>query len=236
MPPGFLLGGLPPSSIAHLAAALALTQVGVPPPGVPPSVARSVPVAVVFDRPEPLPVEVAEPPAEVELPEVFEHPELVPHPVESEPVPLPEDEAPPKRALDPNLDLPNRLAALPPEPLVPRAPEPTRLAVALPEPTELIEDEPAPPPLFGPEVVEEVPVDYPTRARRLGQEGTVTLRALVGRDGTVLEVATVESSGHAALDRAARDAFRRWRFLPWADGESDPRAFTKGFTFRLTAL
>ncbi|RDD63028.1 energy transducer TonB [Ferruginivarius sediminum] len=62
---------------------------------------------------------------------------------------------------------------------------------------------------------------YPTRARRRGWEGRVVLEVAVAADGTVKAVEVRESSGYAALDRAALDAVRGWRFSPASeDGTS----------------
>jgi protein TonB len=55
---------------------------------------------------------------------------------------------------------------------------------------------------------------YPGRARRLGIEGTTTLRIFVAADGRVADVVVEESAGHPDLDHAAADAVRRWRFEP----------------------
>jgi periplasmic protein TonB len=46
-------------------------------------------------------------------------------------------------------------------------------------------------------------VAYPARARELGLEGTARIQFEIGADGLARDVATVESSGHALLDRAA---------------------------------
>jgi TonB family protein len=46
-------------------------------------------------------------------------------------------------------------------------------------------------------------VVYPERARELGLEGTARIQFEIGSDGLARSVATVESSGHALLDRAA---------------------------------
>lgn len=46
-------------------------------------------------------------------------------------------------------------------------------------------------------------VTYPQRARELGLEGTTRIQFEIGADGLAREVATVQSSGHALLDRAA---------------------------------
>ena len=53
---------------------------------------------------------------------------------------------------------------------------------------------------------------YPPRCLRMGIEGTVRVRVLVGEDGRVQEVTIGKSSGEAALDEAAMEAVRYWRF------------------------
>lgn len=53
---------------------------------------------------------------------------------------------------------------------------------------------------------------YPDIAREAGVDGTVRLRALVGRDGRVLDVHIDKSV--PMLDQAAADAVRRWVFKP----------------------
>ncbi|WOB49899.1 energy transducer TonB [Xanthomonas hydrangeae] len=56
---------------------------------------------------------------------------------------------------------------------------------------------------------------YPVAALRAGQKGTVLLRVLVGTDGRPAEVSVQTSSGHRALDLAARSqVLRNWRFQP----------------------
>jgi TonB family protein len=46
-------------------------------------------------------------------------------------------------------------------------------------------------------------VVYPPRARELGLEGTTRIQFEIGADGLARDVATVQSSGHVLLDRAA---------------------------------
>ncbi|MBB5690515.1 protein TonB [Roseomonas alkaliterrae] len=58
------------------------------------------------------------------------------------------------------------------------------------------------------------PPDYPPESRRRGEEGSVRVSLRVGPDGRVQAVEVLESSGHPALDRAAVEAVRRWRFRP----------------------
>jgi len=58
-------------------------------------------------------------------------------------------------------------------------------------------------------------VIYPERARELGLEGTARIQFEIGSDGLARAVATVESSGHALLDRAAeRGALDAGRLPP----------------------
>jgi periplasmic protein TonB len=56
--------------------------------------------------------------------------------------------------------------------------------------------------------------EYPRRALRRGEQGTVLVRAEVGSDGVPISVSLVQGSRSRDLDRAALDAVRRWRFRP----------------------
>jgi len=58
------------------------------------------------------------------------------------------------------------------------------------------------------------PPVYPPRCLRMGIEGTVRVRVLVGEDGRPQEVTIGKSSGETALDESAMDAVRQWRFEP----------------------
>lgn len=64
---------------------------------------------------------------------------------------------------------------------------------------------------------------YPPLARRAGEQGRVLLRVLVTADGLAGQVEVRVGSGSERLDEAARDAVRRWRFIPARRG-SDPVA------------
>jgi protein TonB len=55
---------------------------------------------------------------------------------------------------------------------------------------------------------------YPSSPRRLGIQGTTTLRIYVSAEGHVTEVMVEQTAGHADLDHAAADAVKRWRFEP----------------------
>lgn len=59
------------------------------------------------------------------------------------------------------------------------------------------------------------PPPYPPEAERRRLEGTVLLQVLVDVDGRPLEVLVQRSSGHRALDDAARKfVLKRWTFRP----------------------
>jgi periplasmic protein TonB len=58
------------------------------------------------------------------------------------------------------------------------------------------------------------PPRYPESARRRQEQGRVMVRVSVAIDGTPTDTRIDASSGHPALDEAAMDAVRQWRFLP----------------------
>lgn len=104
---------------------------------------------------------------------------------------------------------------------------------APPTPSDIVQ--PHVPRLIPPKVITSAGAEYPVDAFRLtvrrqdlgpllafdGAEGTVGVRALVLADGTVGKIEVSISSGSAALDRAAAEAVRGWRFLP-ATRDGDP--------------
>lgn len=58
------------------------------------------------------------------------------------------------------------------------------------------------------------PPQYPVRALRNGETGTVVVRVVVGPDGVPGDVSIGQRSGSRDLDRAAMEAVRDWRFRP----------------------
>ena len=64
------------------------------------------------------------------------------------------------------------------------------------------------------------PPVYPRMSERLGEQGVVRLRVLVGTDGLPQQVELETSSGYDRLDRAALDAVKRWRFVPGRRGDT----------------
>lgn len=58
------------------------------------------------------------------------------------------------------------------------------------------------------------PPRYPSTALRRGEEGSVMLRVLVNADGSPSTIDVATSSRSRSLDRAARDAVKKWKFNP----------------------
>lgn len=61
-------------------------------------------------------------------------------------------------------------------------------------------------------LTEQAPLDYPASAR--GQQGTVILQVLIGRDGTVQDAKFMQ--GSLAFARSAIDGVKLWKFKPYA--------------------
>lgn len=58
------------------------------------------------------------------------------------------------------------------------------------------------------------PPVYPPRCLRMGIEGVVKVRVLVGENGKPQEITLSKSSGESALDAAAMEAIEEWEFNP----------------------
>lgn len=65
-----------------------------------------------------------------------------------------------------------------------------------------------------PELIERVAPAYPALARRMRQEGVVTLSVLIKSDGSVGEILNPAGRKSSILDRAAIDAVREWKYRP----------------------
>ncbi len=55
---------------------------------------------------------------------------------------------------------------------------------------------------------------YPPLSRRLGEQGKVVVRVLIGVDGTAQQAEIRSSSGYDRLDQAALATVRSWRYVP----------------------
>ena len=70
------------------------------------------------------------------------------------------------------------------------------------------------------EMIHQVPPEYPESEKEAGHEGAVWIKALVGKDGSVLEATAFKSSGYPLLDDAALDVALENKFKPATkDGE-----------------
>lgn len=67
-------------------------------------------------------------------------------------------------------------------------------------------------PAVPPRIIKSYQPPYPSAERNAGVEGTVSIRFLIGTDGSVEDVTVTSSSGNANLDNAAVAACRKWRF------------------------
>ena len=156
--------------------------------------------------------EIITPPApKVETPAPVQPPEPVPQPV-----------------------VPRKPVAPPPAPKLAAAREP---APAPNAPAGTVEPQPAPPPITAPVAAApalaappppprlELPSSsadylqnpkpvYPPASKRLGEQGKVLVRVLIGVDGTALDAEVKQSSGYDRLDRAALETVRKWRYVP----------------------
>ena len=76
--------------------------------------------------------------------------------------------------------------------------------------------------------------DYPSASRRLEEEGTVSLRFLVGADGKVIQSEVEKSSGFRRLDEAARAGLSKCAFKPaTVDGKPEQGWASMKYTWRL---
>jgi len=124
---------------------------------------------------------------------------------------------PPRRA-----DVPPPVLVLPdPRPVAdtaPAAPRPAETRAA-PAETRAEAASVAPtPPSFSAAYLRNPAPRYPLAARRAGEQGTVTLRVLVTREGLPARVDLETSSGSTHLDNAALETVKTWRFTPARQG------------------
>jgi protein TonB len=175
-----------------------------------------VPVMAISQAEPPPPPPPPKPPEPVKPPEP---PKLTPPPKTPQPVltppPTPQPPAPATPEPPAVLAAPTAAPTAPAVQAAPPAPPPP----APPAP---------PPPPAAPAKVEmpsskadylhNPPPDYPRMSKRLGEQGKVVLKVLIGTDGTPQKVELVTSSGFERLDKSAMDAAMRWRYVPGKRG------------------
>jgi protein TonB len=185
-----------------------------PPPPPPPVLAVEPPPAPPPPLPAPPPIAMAEPLIPVPPPPVVEPPapQLVeaPPPREEPRPPAPPQqmtEAPPPQSPPPERRAPSRQSSLQ------ASASPVRLNAALQgrESFTLEGQTSAPEPL---DTTRNRRPNYPEASRRRGEQGIVRLELRVDAAGRVVDVLLLETSGFNALDTAALNAVRDWRFRP----------------------
>lgn len=90
-------------------------------------------------------------------------------------------------------------------------------------------------PVKSPRLLREVAPVYPASARNSGATGVVTVRILVGADGSVEDVTVVGSSGNGAMDNSVVTAVNKWSFSPAKDkyGQNARCRVTRAVSFNL---
>lgn len=160
-----------------------------------------VPVQVIADL-----IELPQPKVEPTPPPPAPQPTPKPQPVvrqtpRPQPTPLPvavADPAPSDHA--PIVPAPVPPAPEEPSPAPARPVEPAVPAVQLPSSSADYLNNPAP--------------AYPPLSRRLGEQGRVVVRVLIGTDGTASQAEIRSSSGFERLDQAALQTVLKWRYVP----------------------
>jgi len=176
-----------------------------------------VPVAVLTEVPPEPKVEPAPPappaPAPVQRPRepVRKAPAPAPRPVPRAPAPPPvQPLAVPDPAPAPNAPV-GAATPLPPAPPIdtPVAAAPAPAAPAAPSGPSKVEL-----PSSDADYLQNPKPPYPPLSKRLGEQGRVVVRVLIGADGQPQKAELAESSGYDRLDQAALTTVMKWRYVP----------------------
>ena len=177
-----------------------------------------VPVMAISQaEPPPPPSKPPEPPKPVDPPKPLP---LTPPPKTVQPVLTP---APPVASPEP----PAVLSAPTAAPTAPAVPAATALSPAPPPPPAPTPPPAAPAPPPPPKVelpsskadyLHNPPPDYPRMSKRLGEQGRVVVKVLIGEDGRAQKVELLTTSGFERLDKSAMEAAMRWRYVPGKRG------------------
>jgi TonB family protein len=68
--------------------------------------------------------------------------------------------------------------------------------------------------IIAPEVISYYPPAYPNNLRRRGIEGKLQIKALIDKEGGVIEILIDTSSGYQSFDQNAIEAILKWKFKP----------------------
>ena len=154
------------------------------------------------------------------------------------PVPKVEPPPPPPPPRKQTVKPEPRMPALPPPPMPVAIADPTPAPNA---PTGVTTPQPPPPPIAAPVAAAAPPAPpaaparvvlpssdadylqnpkpaYPPISKRLGEQGKVIVRVLIGVDGNAQKAEVRQSSGFDRLDQAALATVLRWRYVPGKRG------------------
>lgn len=173
-----------------------------------------VPVAILVE-PAPEPKVVQAPPAPPAPPQPAPPPKPAPAPRKVAPPPRPAP-APAPRPIPAPEPAPAPAPIAVPAPAVPAPPVP---AAPAPAPAPVA---PAPPAVELPSsdaaYLQNPKPPYPPISRRLGEQGKVVVRVLIGADGNAQRAEVAQSSGYERLDQAAVATVLKWRYVPGKRG------------------
>ncbi|MBT9508520.1 MAG: energy transducer TonB [Rhodoferax sp.] len=150
--------------------------------------------------------EFIEPPAPKVLPAPPAPPAPVKQAVTKTPVPV-QAVAPQPLAIADTTPAPNAPTGVTaPQPAAPALAAPVALAPPAPARVEL--------PSSDADYLQNPKPPYPPLSKRLGEQGKVVVRVLIGIDGVAQKAEIKQSSGFDRLDQAALSTVLRWRYLP----------------------
>lgn len=99
---------------------------------------------------------------------------------------------------------------------------------ALPKPPVIV------PPRLDPRFADRLQPGYPAGELRLGTEGRVVVRVLVGADGRVKAVERISAASDGLFEATRDQALKRWRFLPGTrDGVASEAWYQVAVVFRI---
>ena len=220
------------AALLHAAAWWALQQTKAEPVITPPEIPE---MTVELTSPTPPAPPVEEPPPPPPEPEVpVEDEDAIKEP--PKPVEKPQPVEKPKPVIKPKpVQKPQPVKPAPPAPAAPAAP-------ATPAPSAPAAPAAAPGPVKESAAVSGLaslgnpPPEYPSLALRRSWEGSVVLRIKVLPNGRAGLVEVTKSSGKQALDDAAVEAVRNWKFIPAKRGDTPIEGFaTQTIAFKLPA-
>lgn len=160
------------------------------------------------------------PPIDAPPPETVKKPVTKPEPVTQV--------APTLLAVPDAVPTPNAPSVQPIAPPAPYAPTVPVAAVTTPAPAKITLPSSDADYLSKPKLI------YPSMSKRLGEQGKVVVRVLIGADGLPQKSELRQSSGFDRLDEAALATVMKWRYVPGKrDGIAEAMWFNVPITFRL---